>query len=256
MTYFLNGSRRGYCMHYASAAVLLLRTVGIPARYVSGFAAVVPPPGGWMYRIPLHTLGWRSTDGYGWYPVEVTQAMAAEGEQRRWRPHPPSQTPHRKPPPHPPGPPRPGRCGLRPHSRRCRPTAPTPGMERRKGRPAPAVDGSAWPWPDPVGGSLPPAASPAGKSVCAAWSGRGGQSGPSWRPTGTSNACCPGADRRTPGWRSWPLKAKFSQHRLTEKRAGEAAALVLREADGWTPRFPVWSGWPSAICGPVLMRPN
>ena len=35
---FLFNSHKGYCEHYASAGVLLLREMGIPARYVSGYA--------------------------------------------------------------------------------------------------------------------------------------------------------------------------------------------------------------------------
>ena len=35
--YFLSEQDRGYCMHYASAATLLLRYVGIPARYCEGY---------------------------------------------------------------------------------------------------------------------------------------------------------------------------------------------------------------------------
>ncbi len=34
--YFLNESKKGYCTYYASAATILLRSVGIPARYVEG----------------------------------------------------------------------------------------------------------------------------------------------------------------------------------------------------------------------------
>ncbi|MBP5553331.1 MAG: transglutaminase domain-containing protein [Lachnospiraceae bacterium] len=36
--YFLTDQDRGYCMHYASASTLLLRYVGIPARYCEGYA--------------------------------------------------------------------------------------------------------------------------------------------------------------------------------------------------------------------------
>ena len=39
--YFLLDSREGYCMHFASAATILYRMMGIPARYVSGY--VVSP---------------------------------------------------------------------------------------------------------------------------------------------------------------------------------------------------------------------
>lgn len=35
--YFLYENRKGYCSHYASAAVLMLRDMGIPARYVEGY---------------------------------------------------------------------------------------------------------------------------------------------------------------------------------------------------------------------------
>lgn len=34
---FLDQYREGVCTHYASAATLLYRTLGIPARYVEGF---------------------------------------------------------------------------------------------------------------------------------------------------------------------------------------------------------------------------
>ena len=36
--YFLESQKRGYCSHFASAAVMLLRSYGIPARYVEGYA--------------------------------------------------------------------------------------------------------------------------------------------------------------------------------------------------------------------------
>jgi transglutaminase-like putative cysteine protease len=36
--YFLYENRVGYCAHYASAATLMLRAMGIPARYVEGYA--------------------------------------------------------------------------------------------------------------------------------------------------------------------------------------------------------------------------
>jgi hypothetical protein len=37
--YFLFGSRRGFCTHFATAMVVLARRAGIPARLVTGFAA-------------------------------------------------------------------------------------------------------------------------------------------------------------------------------------------------------------------------
>lgn len=38
ITFFLLESRRGYCAHFASAATMLFRYMGIPARYVEGYA--------------------------------------------------------------------------------------------------------------------------------------------------------------------------------------------------------------------------
>ena len=75
--YFLTASRRGYCMHYASAATLLLRLEGIPARYVSGYRAEIPETG--TASVPdsaAHAWVEVYLDGYGWYPVEVTPAAA------------------------------------------------------------------------------------------------------------------------------------------------------------------------------------
>ena len=38
ISYFLTESREGYCTYFASAAVMMLRESGIPARYVSGLS--------------------------------------------------------------------------------------------------------------------------------------------------------------------------------------------------------------------------
>lgn len=35
--YFLYENRKGYCVHFASSAVLLLRSLGVPARYAEGY---------------------------------------------------------------------------------------------------------------------------------------------------------------------------------------------------------------------------
>ena len=77
VTYFLTESRRGYCMHFASAAVLMLRWMGVPARYVAGYVADVPASG--HVRVPdsaAHAWVEVYIEGYGWEPVEVTPAYA------------------------------------------------------------------------------------------------------------------------------------------------------------------------------------
>lgn len=37
ISHFLKNSRRGYCMHFASAGTMMFRYLGIPARYVEGY---------------------------------------------------------------------------------------------------------------------------------------------------------------------------------------------------------------------------
>lgn len=37
INYFLNENHKGYCVHFATAATLMLRRLGIPARYVEGY---------------------------------------------------------------------------------------------------------------------------------------------------------------------------------------------------------------------------
>ena len=38
VNYFLQENKKGYCAHYASAATLIFRYLGIPARYIEGYA--------------------------------------------------------------------------------------------------------------------------------------------------------------------------------------------------------------------------
>lgn len=80
--YFLTESRRGYCMHYASAATLMLRSLGIPARYVSGFTVESVPDR--EVTVPdraAHAWVEVWAPGFGWYPVEVTPAAAFAWDQ-------------------------------------------------------------------------------------------------------------------------------------------------------------------------------
>lgn len=79
--YFLLESGRGYCMHYATAAALLLRMEGIPTRYVSGYTALADESG--TALVPdsaAHAWVEIYLDGYGWHPVEATPAAAFEEE--------------------------------------------------------------------------------------------------------------------------------------------------------------------------------
>ncbi|UQT49944.1 transglutaminase-like domain-containing protein [Flavonifractor plautii] len=156
MAWFLTESHRGYCMHFASAAVLLLRSMGVPARYVSGFVADVPASG--RVNVPdsaAHAWVEVYIDGYGWEPVEVTPstpgALPARAA-RRSRGHP---SPRPRPrPAAPPTPPRP-----HPPPRRRRPSR----MRARSSLSAcfrPSWPPFCWCWPSPAAllGPPPPGA--------------------------------------------------------------------------------------------------
>ena len=78
--YFLFEQKEGYCVHFATTAVLLMRMYGIPARYVTGFAI---PSGdfewtdgiGWLANVQdgrAHAWAEIYVDHYGWIPFETT----------------------------------------------------------------------------------------------------------------------------------------------------------------------------------------
>ncbi len=98
--YFVNESRKGYCMYYAATATALFRAYGIPARYAEGYiitsedykASTMLSNGAELYKdhLALNMLkdkhvyemtikdsnahAWTEIyiDGIGWIPVEVT----------------------------------------------------------------------------------------------------------------------------------------------------------------------------------------
>ncbi|ADU50458.1 transglutaminase domain-containing protein [Thermaerobacter marianensis DSM 12885] len=74
--YFLFDLQRGYCVAFASAAVVLLRSGGLAARWVEGF--VVPTggrPGTYVVTYAqAHSWPEVLIPGYGWIPLEPTPA--------------------------------------------------------------------------------------------------------------------------------------------------------------------------------------
>lgn len=88
--YFLYESKLGYCSHYASAGVLMLRAMGYPARYVEGYAvnrsdlmnssSIYPGEADVDDSIVEITVkdsnahAWAEVyiDGFGWIPIEFT----------------------------------------------------------------------------------------------------------------------------------------------------------------------------------------
>lgn len=86
--YFLFEGQAGYCQHFASAAVLLYRLCGVPARYASGYA-VAPSDfqqqSDESYRAVVtdqsaHAWAEIFVEDYGWVPVEVTPVQQTSGQ--------------------------------------------------------------------------------------------------------------------------------------------------------------------------------
>lgn len=70
-------TRRGYCVHFATTGVLLLRMQNIPARYASGYLAHLDGSGrAAVLDSNAHAWAEIYLDGYGWYPVEMTPGYA------------------------------------------------------------------------------------------------------------------------------------------------------------------------------------
>lgn len=106
VTYFMSEQKRGYCAHFASAGVMLLRSYGIPARYAEGYVITtggIAETGSNLeadasyYYTGYNQIGNSSvvttevTDGdahawaevyirgFGWFPVEFTVPAVDDG---------------------------------------------------------------------------------------------------------------------------------------------------------------------------------
>lgn len=81
--FFLSESKEGYCMQFATTATLIFRTLGVPARYVSGFYVTV----GTNQLNQLVPVTQKSAhawvevyfEGIGWIPVDVTPGFSGDG---------------------------------------------------------------------------------------------------------------------------------------------------------------------------------
>lgn len=78
-SYVLEVGREGYSVHYATLATLLLRTCGIPARYVEGYIvpsarAETKKEGGTVILTQRNSHAWSEyyLDGVGWIPLDPT----------------------------------------------------------------------------------------------------------------------------------------------------------------------------------------
>ncbi len=74
---FLFHTKKGYCVHFATAFVILARLNYIPARYVTGFLAYFPPDSDSVVVTGLQAHAWAETwdDSLGWVTQEATPPM-------------------------------------------------------------------------------------------------------------------------------------------------------------------------------------
>ena len=76
--WFMEESDTGYCVHYATATVVLLRTAGIPARYVEGYMTdVVAGKTVSVTELDAHAWAEYYVTGIGWIPLESTAAASS-----------------------------------------------------------------------------------------------------------------------------------------------------------------------------------
>lgn len=91
--YFLYKSKEGYSTHFASAATVMFRMFGIPARYVVGYAApanLFKSQTDGSYTAVLqadHAHAWTEiyVSGEGWRPVETTPGGFGTAEEVEYR---------------------------------------------------------------------------------------------------------------------------------------------------------------------------
>ncbi|MBR6646389.1 MAG: transglutaminase domain-containing protein, partial [Clostridia bacterium] len=94
VNYFLFESQEGYCVHYATAGVMLARMAGIPARYATGYIALDDDFDnykryvGRAYEVVLkdnNSHAWAEVylDGYGWVPYEFTAGYSGSSNEEQ-----------------------------------------------------------------------------------------------------------------------------------------------------------------------------
>jgi len=85
LTQFLLETRKGHCEYFATATVLLLRELGIPARYAVGWAVEETSGSGYVIR-ERHAHAWclyyDKSDGL-WHDFDTTPASWVEEEKAR-----------------------------------------------------------------------------------------------------------------------------------------------------------------------------
>ncbi|MEN6636067.1 MAG: transglutaminase-like domain-containing protein [Clostridiaceae bacterium] len=87
-TWFLEDAQSGYCVHFATTATVLLRALGIPARYAEGYIVIQkdyeksPDADGFIEIEDTHAHAWVEVFDPSileWVPVEVTESAQQSG---------------------------------------------------------------------------------------------------------------------------------------------------------------------------------
>ena len=89
VNYFLLENKKGYCVHFATAGVMLARMAGIPARYATGYILVkddfnnetLNSDGSYTVEVKdnrSHAWAEVYIDGFGWIPFEFTSGYIGD----------------------------------------------------------------------------------------------------------------------------------------------------------------------------------
>lgn len=87
LAYFLFDRKRGHCEYFATSMAVMLRTLGIPSRLVTGFhGGVLNPVTGWYVVRASDAHAWVEawTPKQGWMTYDPTPSAPRAGEGSRW----------------------------------------------------------------------------------------------------------------------------------------------------------------------------
>lgn len=76
--YFLFDLKKGYCTYHSTAMVVMLRSIGIPARWVKGFTTGAQDPSTGIYEVRMgNAHAWVEVyfPDFGWVPFEPTASF-------------------------------------------------------------------------------------------------------------------------------------------------------------------------------------
>lgn len=82
VSWFLLEEKRGYCTSFASALTVLARCIGLPARYIEGYAAV-PDSDGVARITQKNAHAWTEIyfPGFGWLPFDPTPGSGSQPDR-------------------------------------------------------------------------------------------------------------------------------------------------------------------------------